>query len=36
MFLTRLCLCMRFVTAAPLAAFAQAGNFELVKLAEGV
>jgi glyoxylase-like metal-dependent hydrolase (beta-lactamase superfamily II) len=36
MFLTRLCLCMLFVSAAPLAAFGQAGNFELVKLAEGV
>ena len=36
MFLARLCLCLLFVTAAPLAAFGQAGNFEMVKLAEGV
>jgi cyclase len=35
MFLTRFCLCLLFV-AAPLAAFGQAGNFELVKLTEGV
>lgn len=36
MFLPRLCLCLFFVAAAPRAAFGQAGNFELVKLAEGV
>ena len=34
--LARLCLCLPFVFAAPLAALAQAGNFEMVKLAEGV
>lgn len=35
MSLARLCLCLIFF-AAPLAAFGQTGNFELVKLAEGV
>jgi glyoxylase-like metal-dependent hydrolase (beta-lactamase superfamily II) len=36
MFLARLCLLALVVSAAPLAAFGQAGNFELVRLAEGV
>ncbi|MBV8859426.1 MAG: MBL fold metallo-hydrolase [Acidobacteria bacterium] len=36
MFLARPCLCLLFAFAAPLAAFGQAGNFEMVKLAEGV
>src|ERR1044072_5760450 len=36
MFLARLCLFALFVSVAPLAAFGQAGNFEFVKLDEGV
>jgi glyoxylase-like metal-dependent hydrolase (beta-lactamase superfamily II) len=36
MSLARLCLCLLCFAAAPSAAFGQAGNFELVKLAEGV
>jgi cyclase len=36
MFLARLCLFALIVSAAPLAAFGQTGNFELVKLADGV
>src|SRR5919206_887365 len=36
MSLARLCLLSLLLFAAPLAAFAQGGNFELVKLAEGV
>ncbi len=36
MILPRLCLCLLLFAAAPHAAFGQAGNFELVKLAEGV
>src|ERR1044072_5027470 len=36
MFLARLCLFALFVSVAPLAAFGQASNFELVKLADGV
>lgn len=36
MFLARLCLFALFISAAPASAFAQAGNFEMVKLAEGV
>ncbi|MFL6337313.1 MAG: MBL fold metallo-hydrolase [Pyrinomonadaceae bacterium] len=36
MSLARLCLFALLVSAAPLAAFGQAGNFEMVKLAEGV
>jgi cyclase len=36
MFSARLCLCLLFCAAAPPAAFGQAGDFEMVKLAEGV
>jgi glyoxylase-like metal-dependent hydrolase (beta-lactamase superfamily II) len=36
MFLARLCLCLLFSAAAPAAVLGQAGNFEMVKLAEGV
>jgi cyclase len=36
MFLARLCLFALLAAAAPLAAFGQTGNFELVKLTEGV
>jgi glyoxylase-like metal-dependent hydrolase (beta-lactamase superfamily II) len=36
MSLARLCLCLLFFVAAPRAAFGQTGNFEMVKLAEGV
>jgi cyclase len=36
MLLTRLCLLALVVSAAPLAAFGQTGDFEMVKLAEGV